>query len=137
MLRSFRSPTCILAGLLFLGGPASSQSSFVNWETPQVHPLERTPDGKHLLATNTADGRLEVFRLDADRPVLLRSIPVGIDPVSVRARTDEEAWVVNQISDTVSVVDLVRGTVLRTLVTEDEPADVVFAGSPPPAPTHP
>ena len=56
-----------------------------------------------------------------------RSIPVGLDPVSVRARTSTQAWVVNQVSDSVSVVDLVAGRVIATLATDDEPADVVFA----------
>ncbi|MCB1035313.1 MAG: hypothetical protein KDD47_15915, partial [Acidobacteria bacterium] len=37
---------------------------------------------------------------------------------------------VNHISDSVSVVDLATGNVVATLATADEPADVVFAGSP-------
>lgn len=49
---------------------------------------------------------------------------------SVRARSDTQAWVVNQISDSVSVVNLTAGTVIATLDTDDEPADIVFAGSP-------
>jgi YVTN family beta-propeller protein len=38
--------------------------------------------------------------------------------------------VVNHLSDSVSVVDLAAGTVVATLATDDEPADVVFAGTP-------
>ena len=116
--------------LLSLAAPAAAQGGFVNWESPHVHPLDLTPDGARLLAVNTPDGRLEVFALESGRPVLARSIPVGVDPVSVRARTAGEAWVVNQISDSVSIVDLSTGTVVRTLWTGDEPADVVFAGAP-------
>ncbi len=56
-----------------------------------------------------------------------RSIPTGLEPVTVVARGDAEAWVVNQLSDTVSIVDLDLGTVLRTLHTGDEPTDVAFA----------
>src|SRR5205814_5473597 len=44
---------------------------------------------------------------------------------------NEEAWVVNLISDSVSIVDLATSRVVATLATGDEPADVVFAGSPP------
>ena len=40
---------------------------------------------------NTADQRLEVFTLDAGTPVARASIPVGLDPVSVRARSAREA----------------------------------------------
>jgi YVTN family beta-propeller protein len=79
---------------------------------------------------NTADDRLEVFSTTGASLVRIASIPVGIDPVSVRARTNGEAWVVNSISDTVSIVNLTTGNVVATLKTEDEPADVVFAGTP-------
>jgi YVTN family beta-propeller protein len=107
-----------------------SSRSFVNWETPHVHPLELTPDRARLLAVNTPDNRLEVFDVTGDRPRWIGSVPVGLDPVSVRARTNREAWVVNHISDSVSVVDIERLHVTATLRTDNEPADVVFAGSP-------
>ncbi|HEX5751978.1 MAG TPA: hypothetical protein VFZ09_37500 [Archangium sp.] len=118
--------------LLALAFPvrAEASGSFVNWETPHVHPLDMTPDGTKLLAVNTADNRLMVFTLTSGIPVLAASIPVGLEPVSVRARTNTEAWVINHISDSVSVVDLTTLNVVRTLRTDDEPADVVFAGSP-------
>ncbi len=109
---------------------ASAQSSFVNWETPHVHPLDLTPDGKTLLAVNLPDDRLEVFDIQSGTPVALFSVPTGLDPTSVRSRTNTEAWVVNRVSDSVSVVDLVTRNVVATLQTDDEPADVVFAGTP-------
>ncbi|MCA9774379.1 MAG: hypothetical protein KC466_18320, partial [Myxococcales bacterium] len=63
-------------------------------------------------------------------PVHQGSIPVGLDAVAANARTNNEVWVVNQISDSVSIVDLAAGNVVRTLAVGDEPADVVFAGDP-------
>lgn len=104
-------------------------SNFVHWETAHVHPLELTPNRAHLLAVNTADARVEVFGVAAGDLNRLNGFAVGIDPVSVRARTDTEIWVVNQISDSISIVDLPTGRTLRTLLTEDKPADVVFANS--------
>ncbi|MEM7349155.1 MAG: hypothetical protein AAF657_00010 [Acidobacteriota bacterium] len=104
--------------------------SWINWETPHVHPLTMTPDGERLLAVNTADGRLEIFDLSTPSARLAASIPVGMDPVSVRARSNDEAWVVNHISDTISIVDLETRNVRTTVQTLDEPADVVFAGNP-------
>lgn len=104
-----------------------AQNALVNWENAHVHPLDMTPSGALLLAVNTPDNRLEVFDL-ATAELVQRAIPVGLDPVSVRARTNGEAWVVNHISDSVSIVDLAAGNVVRTLKTDDEPADVVFAG---------
>ena len=111
-------------------GRAQNPNGFVNWESPHVHPLELSPDGSRLLAVNTPDARLEVFDATGASLVLLGSIPVGVDPVSVRARTNDEAWVVNQIGDSVDVVRLSTGNVVATLRTEDEPRDVVFAGNP-------
>ena len=119
-----------LGMILCAAADSFAQGSFVNWETPPIHPLEMTPDGTKLLATNIADGRLEVFSLVSGTPVWTASIPVGLDPVSIRTRSNTEAWVVNRISDTVSIVNLTTLNVVATLTPGDEPGDVVFAGSP-------
>lgn len=99
----------------------------VNFETPHVHPLERTPDGASLLAVNTAEGTLMVFSLATGTPVLQRTVPVGVDPVSVRARHAGEAWVVNRVSNSISIVDLASGTVSGHIDVCRAPGDVVFA----------
>ncbi|MDZ4773060.1 MAG: YncE family protein [Planctomycetota bacterium] len=121
--------TLAVAVLAFVAH-ATAQSSFVNWENPHVHPLDLTPDGTKLVAVNTADARLEVFDTTGPRLVRLFDVAVGIDPVSVRARTNDEVWVVNHISDSVSIVKLSTRVVVATIKTDDEPADVVFAGTP-------
>ncbi|MBI1950413.1 MAG: hypothetical protein HYS34_03505, partial [Acidobacteria bacterium] len=118
------------AGILLLGlalrGPALAQ--YVNFESSQVHPITLTPSGGKLLAVNTPGALLEVFTvLPGGGLAPLAQIPVGLEPVTVAARTDSEAWVVNHLSDTVSIVDLNLGTVVRTLPVGDEPTDVVFA----------
>jgi DNA-binding beta-propeller fold protein YncE len=50
--------------------------------------------------------------------------------VAVAARTNQEAWVVNHLSDSVSIVQLdgKESHVTRTLLVGDEPRDLVFAG---------
>lgn len=125
MVRKFG---CFL--ILALGPVSVGGQSFVNFETPQVHPVDLSPDGTRLLVVNTADNRLEVFDVTGAAPLHLGDVPVGLDPVSVRAYNDQQAWVVNQISDTVSIVDLTAMNVIATLRTADEPADVIFAGQP-------
>lgn len=123
---------CLLAGIVSAAlCPPLAAQSFVNWESAHVHPLDITPDGTRLLAVNTADNRLEVYDITIGKPAHLTSIPVGLDPVTVRARTNDEAWVVNHISDDVSIVRLSTGNVVRTLRTDDEPCDVVFGGTVP------
>ncbi|MEK6322626.1 MAG: SMP-30/gluconolactonase/LRE family protein [Acidobacteriota bacterium] len=102
--------------------------AFKSFESPQVHPLALTPDGTRLLAVNTPDHRLSVFQLNGVAPTLVAEIPVGLEPVSVAARSDREAWVTNWLSDSVSVVDLTTGNVIRTIDVGDEPTDVVFGG---------
>ena len=126
MFRALAALVALACALPF----ARAQGPFVNWESPHVHPLELTPDGSRLLAVNTPDARLEVFDLSGGTPVRLFDVPVGLDPVSVRARTAGEAWVVNHLSDSISIVDLATRRVVATLTTDDEPADVIFAGSP-------
>ncbi|MCC7137532.1 MAG: hypothetical protein IT460_03785, partial [Planctomycetes bacterium] len=110
-----------------IGPPARS---FVHYETPPVSPIALSPDGTTLLVTNLADARLEIFSLATGTPVWADSVFTGLDPVSVRFRGDGEAWVVNHVSDSVSVVDLATRRVRATLATQDEPCDVAFAGSP-------
>ena len=79
---------------------------------------------------NTAANRVELFDVAGRKPVLRGSVFVGLDPVSVRFRNDDEIWVVNHISDTVSVVDVATLRLRATVQVEDEPTDVVFAGTP-------
>jgi DNA-binding beta-propeller fold protein YncE len=96
----------------------------------QVRPLALSPNGKYLFAANTPDNRLEIFRVEgAGRIVPIGSVPVGLVPVAVAARSDNEVWVVNHLSDSVSVVKLIGGigVVTNTLNVGDEPRDIVFA----------
>ena len=88
-----------------------------------------TPDGTRLLAVNTPDSRLEVFDLTSGTPVSLGAVQVGLDPTSVRALSNDRAWVTNHVSDSISIVDLQNLTVIDTVPTPDEPSDVVFTGS--------
>jgi YVTN family beta-propeller protein len=105
-------------------------NDFAHFESGHVHPLAMTPDGTRLLAVNTAAGCLTVFRLTGAVPVRVADIPVGLEPVSVAVKDDGEAWVVNHLSDDVSIVDLETENVRATVRVGDEPSDVVFAGTP-------
>ena len=125
--------------------PASSLTLF---ESGQVRPLALSPNGRLLFACNTPDNRLEVLRVSRRGLRPLGSIAVGLEPVAVAARTDREVWVVNHLSDSVSIVRLdddledgddddhrghgcrvAPGWVTRTLLVGDEPRDIVFAGT--------
>src|SRR5262249_36496482 len=89
-------------------------------------------DRQWLYAANTPDGRLEILQPSRGglRPV--SSVTVGLEPVAVAVRPNStEVWVVNHVSDSVSVVDVSdprHPRVARTLHVGDEPRDIVFAG---------
>jgi len=124
--------------LIALAATVAAAASFTNFETGHVRPLALSPGGEWLFAVETPDARLAVYGLDASGATLAAEVPVGLEPVAVAARTNAagrpEAWVVNHLSDSVSVVEIdpsdpARSRVTRTLLVGDEPRDVVFAGS--------
>src|SRR5262249_5291385 len=71
--------------------------------------------------------------LNGITPNRIADIAVGLEPVSVACLDDSTAWVVNNLSDDVSIVNLNTMHVRKALRVGDEPNDVVFAGSPGPA----
>jgi DNA-binding beta-propeller fold protein YncE len=109
---------------------AYGPQSFTNFESPHVHPLERTPNGERLLAVNTEDASLMIFNLAGGTPRQVATLPVGLDPVTVRSRSNKEAWVLNRVSGSVSIVNLENLSVDATLSICHEPGDVVFVGQP-------
>lgn len=122
---------CLAILCFTAASPALSRSSFTLFESGQVRPLTLSPDGRNLFAVNTPDNRLEIFKITKHGLKHAGSISVGLEPVAVAARSNTEVWVVNHLSDSVSIVDLRPGhvpRVVRTLLVGDEPRDIVFAG---------
>ena len=115
--------------LLYVGvGTTLAQGSFFNFETAHVNPIDIAASGNELYVVNTPDNRVERFDLSSGTPVWTDSIHVGVEPVTVRALSSSEIWVVNHISDTISIANLASNHVTKTLHTGSQPADVVFAG---------
>ena len=118
------------------GFSIDDKASYTLFEAGQVRPLALSPNGKRLFAINTPDNRLEVFGLSKQGMRHCGAVTVGLEPVAVAARTDREVWVVNHVSDSISIVELTGecgdddgiGYVARTLLVADEPRDIVFAG---------
>ena len=119
----------VAALLMAIGGPAAAQPSFIEFESGPTRPLALSADGATLYAVNTPDNTLEIFDVVPAGLSHRASVPVGMEPVAVALRGTGEVWVVNHLSDSVSIVD-VAGTprVVRTLLVGDEPQDLVFAG---------
>jgi DNA-binding beta-propeller fold protein YncE len=109
---------------------AAASTPFTTFESGQVRPLAMTPAGNKLIAVNTPDNRIEIYGVGDKDLTPLSSVVVGLEPVAVAARTETEVWVVNHLSDSISIVDLSGPAprVVRTLLVGDEPRDIVFAG---------
>jgi YVTN family beta-propeller protein len=122
-----------LLGLVSLHMTTRAQApapAFANFEEAQTNPVRLSADGTRLYAVNTANASLSVFNVTTPgSPSLIAEIPVGLGPVSVNPLTDDEVWVVNQVSNSVSIVSVSKGIVVNTIHVKPEPMDVVFAGN--------
>ena len=114
-------------------------ADFIAFESGPVRPMALSPDGGTLYVANTPDNRLEIFGVgDSGLLTYTTSVPVGMEPVAVAVRSASEVWVVNHLSDSISIVAVAPAAsmentprsvpfVARTLLVGDEPRDIVFA----------
>lgn len=113
-----------------IGKPGNTANeSYTLFEVGPVRPLAVLPSGL-VAVTNIPNDTLELFRPHPRGLAHCGTIPVGMRPVAVNTVGDA-LWVVNHVSDSVSVVQLngnsCRGQVVQTLLVGDEPRDVVSA----------
>ncbi|MDB6032826.1 MAG: hypothetical protein JWM16_3164 [Verrucomicrobiales bacterium] len=123
-------PLVVLALLVSAGSGRSAITNFVNFETAPVHPIALGPDGHTLAVCNLPDNRVELFDVSSGIPIPIGSVPVGLDPITARFASATELWVVNFISSSISIIDVVAQNVVATLDTPAGPSDLVFAGTP-------
>ena len=117
--------------LVLSSSPGFSQTDILAFESGPVRPVVLSPDGSRLFVANIPDAHLEVFDVSgAGAPVPVASIPVGMEPVAIAAISNDEVWVANHLSDSVSIVSVSLGRVTRTLLVGDEPRDIVIADPP-------
>src|SRR5450432_1875344 len=98
------------------------------FESGPVRPVALSPDGTQLFVANTSNGSLDIFQVAPGGLSFASTVYVGVEPVAVAARSNTEVWVINQVSDSVSIVDVSSTPphVARTLLVGDEPSDIVF-----------
>ncbi len=123
-----------LSGLVFMSATSthSAPKTFWAFETGPVRPMAIADDGSKLFVVNIPDHRLEIFALSATAgPTLIDTVDVGLEPSSAAVRNASEVWVVKNLLDSVSIVDVASSPprVTRTLLVGDEPRDIVFAGA--------
>ena len=107
--------------------------NYTLFESGQVRPIALSPNKRTLFVANTPDNKLEIYDVnDSERALTHRTaVSVGLEPVAIAVRSENEVWVVNHLSDSVSIIRLDggRARVTRTLLVGDEPRDIVFAGT--------
>lgn len=109
--------------------PTSNIQSDI-FESGPVRTTALSPDGSRLFVTNIASHKLEIFNVVASGIEFSASVAVGLEPVAVAPRSNTEVWVVNHLSDSISIVDISSTPrVVNTLLVGDEPRDIVFAGT--------
>ena len=112
-----------------LSQSASGAQSHTLFEAGAVRPIAVLEHGIVAVA-NIPDDRVELFRSHGRGVSHCGSVKVGMRPVAL-SEVGDKLWVVNHLSDSVSVVDIdparCSGRVERTLLVGDEPRDVVSA----------
>ena len=102
---------------------------YVNFESPPIDALALSSDGNTLFATNTPNGTLVIVDVSGPEMFRIGEIATGIEPVSVGVQpgtNDRYVWVLNFVSDTVSVVDTLASRVVDIVRVGDEPASITF-----------
>jgi DNA-binding beta-propeller fold protein YncE len=128
----------MLAALVVLLAGSPAHAVYENFEAGHVRPLALSPDGSRLFAVNTPDNQLSIFAVTAEGMDLVGEVPVGLRPVALAVvelgEGALEVWVVNHLSDSVSIVvidavDPSNSRVRKTLLVGDEPRDIVLGGT--------
>lgn len=119
-----------------LAVPSAAQNRFVNFETPQTHPIDVATVGgrEFVLVCNTPDNSLEIYQASPPHAFVQR-VPVGMGPASVRWNPDTgRVYVCNFDGDSISIVRLDSSGSGPLAVLErttslgigDEPSDIAF-----------
>src|SRR5262245_60280354 len=95
-----------VVALFALAAAQRVAASFVAFESGPVRPLALSAEGTRLFVVNTPDNRLEVYQVSDDGLEHEASVSVGLEPVAVAAYDADTVWVVNHLSDSVSIVDV-------------------------------
>jgi YVTN family beta-propeller protein len=84
-----------------------------------------TPVDGRTLVVNCADNS-RVLLVDASTLNVTHEIPVGTMPIGMAVPDDRFAYAANMGDDTISVIDIKRGIVVRTTPAGDDPDGIVF-----------
>jgi DNA-binding beta-propeller fold protein YncE len=123
----------VLATIQDAGGVRTVQArlTVARTLTPQrpMHSSTIAVSERHqrVLVVNPDRNTVAALTLEGDRKLF--ETAVGGNPISLAVDGANGVWIANRASDTISIVDVVSGTLLRTLWTErgSAPAAIVYA----------
>jgi hypothetical protein len=112
---------------------AEPASNYTLFEVDPVRPVATLAKSGLVLVANTNDDFLEVLEPHGQGVRRCGAVQVGMRPVALAVTSEDrhsaEIWVVNHLSDSVSIVELdtddCTGRVQQTLQVGDEPRDIV------------
>lgn len=127
----------LLLNTLFSAQAWSNPASTTIFEADPVRPVATLKKSSHVLALNIPDDYLEIFHSDQGQLNHCGEVKLGMRPVALAIVSEEKSdaviWVVNQASDSINVVNLnlntCQGEVVDTILTGDEPRDIVVANT--------
>ncbi len=114
---------------------AEPARDYTLFEADPVRPIAVLEESGWVVVANTFDDQLELMKPLRDRMQRCGAVKVGMRPVAVavvrESRREATLWVVNHVSDSVSVVSLdmrtCQGEVIDTIHIGDEPRDLLVA----------
>ncbi|MEC4090391.1 hypothetical protein [Pseudoalteromonas rubra] len=122
----------------FVSAATSASNDYTLLEADPVNPISVSQKSGLVFALNIPDDHLEIFQPKDGKLTQCGSIKVGMRPVSLalvsETRHSASLWVVNQLSDSINIVDVAlsdcSGRVVDTIATGDEPKDIILANTP-------
>jgi len=116
---------------------AVTNNDYTLFEVDPVRPVVSLNKSGFVAALNIPDDYLELFKTTHNGLKHCASVKVGMRPVSMAVINETSStakiWVVNQLSDSISVVKLnlkkCKGTLTDTILVGDEPRDIVVANT--------
>ena len=131
-MRHFRLALFIVFAVLLGGGPRSRSRSYLLFESGPGASAGAVPNGR---SSSSRTRPTATSRSSTSAPAACSRRAAASRSGSSRSRSprahNAEVWVVNHLSDSVSIVDVASSPprVVRTLLVGDEPRDIVFAGT--------
>ncbi len=128
---------CVLLVTTLMSTQSFASKDYTLFEVDPVRPVVNLKQGKYIAVLNVPDDYLELFKSTKKGVKHCASIKTGMRPVALavvkETRHHARVWVVNHLSDSISVINLnlkkCQGSVVDTILVGDEPRDIVVANT--------